>query len=78
MPQKYIEEHLYCSCSQCNSENIHVIRSYLPNFILYPFGLAFLAIQGRNRCQLKWPAMIAKISFSAMASITSNGTEQSQ
>jgi len=53
MPQKYIEEHLYCHCSQCNSENIHVIRSYLPNFILYPFGLALLAITGAQPLPIK-------------------------
>jgi|GEM_PF-2688424 len=53
MPQKYIEEHLYCHCSQCNSENIHVIRSYLPNVILYPFGLALLAITGAQPLPIK-------------------------
>ena len=53
MPQKYIEEHLYCHCSQCNSENIHVARSYLPNFVLYPLGLALLVITGVQPLQIK-------------------------
>jgi hypothetical protein len=53
MPLKYIEEHLYCHCNQCNSENIHVVRSYLPNFVFYPLGIALLAITGVQPLPIK-------------------------
>lgn len=53
MPQISIEDHLFCRCKQCDSENIQVIRNYFPNAIMYPIGLALLVLTGLQPLPIK-------------------------
>jgi hypothetical protein len=53
MPQKYIEEHLFCSCKQCNSENVRAVGRYLPNMLFYPLGLGLLTMTGVQPLPIK-------------------------